>query len=149
MFKVTFENGLSRIGRLILKRKIVKTPILWISYEFFNPPNLWKYVKIDGLLVNVHNIINTKNLLIRLKQVHDLRKVIGFKGSLMLDCGGVKFARRQETYDVKHILNLYPIIKPDIIVSADYPISPEKSLIENLQRKKKNARQPQRNCKRN
>lgn len=138
MFQICLENaGLDRIGKLNVEKRTIGTPMLWISYEFFNPCHLWNHLNLEGLLVNVHNIDNTGNLKKRILKSHDLRRSIGFDGALILDCGGVKFVKEHRTYDVTRVLSLHDVIRPDIIIGADYPNSPKRSLADNRMRKRK------------
>jgi tRNA-guanine family transglycosylase len=123
------------LGKLTIGHKSILTPILWISYEFYNPRDLWKSVKnIRGLLVNIHNIESRKSLMKRLSKHNGLRGVIGFKGHMILDCGGIKFAKTNADYSLNKILKLANKINPDIVISPDYPISPSNPPEENRMR---------------
>jgi len=110
----------------------IRTPILWISYEFYSPKGLWRHVKnIEGMLVNVHNIEDRKGLLRRLFRHQDLRAIMEFQGHLMLDCGGIKFARGNKDLLIDRTLRLVKKVNPDIMISPDYPISPYNDPEEN------------------
>lgn len=125
-------------GELIINHRKICTPILWISYEFYSPKGLWKYVKnIKGILVNVHNIEERKTLTRRLLEGLDFRSIIKFHGHIMLDCGGIKFAKGNKNFHLDNVLHLAKKVDPDIMISPDYPISPFNSLRENKLRIKR------------
>lgn len=119
-------------GDLVIDKYRISTPILWISYEFYSPRGLWKYVKnIRGILVNAHNIEHRKSLTTQLYRRCNFRSLIGFQGYVMLDSGGIKFARCNEEIRLNNIFELANRIRPDIMISPDYPISPCNSCVEN------------------
>lgn len=121
-----------------MRGREIHTPILWVSYELFNPPNLWKHVKhVEGLLINVHNLNQRRDIVAMLKQGKDFKEIIDFDGALMLDCGGVKFLGKNQGYSLHRVLSLCRQVSPDIVVGADYPISPDRSRDENEKRQKK------------
>jgi 7-cyano-7-deazaguanine tRNA-ribosyltransferase len=108
---------------------LIKTPspCFWFSQSLDDPPEPWKYFKIDGLLLNAYQILNCRraNIQIRDQKIH---KYSRFDGPIMMDSGGFLFMRRNRLdVSADEIINLYEDAKPNFGIVLDHPITPDLS----------------------
>jgi tRNA-guanine family transglycosylase len=109
---------------------ITKTPFLLFTQTIKGVPKPWKYFKIDGIMVNAYEILQSPevNEEIQKQKIHNF---LDFRGLVTIDSGGFFFMRKK-ILDVKPetILQLYKKSKPNYGVVLDYPIALETSAKE-------------------
>lgn len=109
---------------------IAKTPFLWFGQTIKGVPKPWRHFKIDGIMVNAYEILQSKivNEKVREQNIHNF---LGFKGLITIDSGGFFFMKKK-ILDIKPetILQLYRESKPDYGVVLDHPIGLEVSETE-------------------
>jgi 7-cyano-7-deazaguanine tRNA-ribosyltransferase len=119
-----------------MTRKI-ESPTLWFSQTINGSPRPWKHFKIDGLMVNAYEILQTKEAIKKVRDV-GIHQHLGFEGPILMDSGGFLFMKKK-ALDVhsQEILQLYEDGKPDFGVILDHPLEPNLPQAERKRRQLK------------
>jgi len=105
----------------------IETPFLWFTQPFKGQPLPWHFFKIDGLMLNAYEILqsNSASKQVREKGVH---KCMNFNGLITMDSGGFLFMKKGIIdIEPETILTFYEESKPNFGVILDYPLSPNLS----------------------
>ena len=132
---INLANGYARTNTLILKKKKLKTPMLFLGQPIGGTPNPWEYFDLDGILLNAYHILQKPSIYRKIIEEKTLTNYLHAKQktTIMLDSGGFLFQKKKELdIDCRKILELYHKIKPDIGVILDHPFSPLVKENENI-----------------
>ena len=115
----------------------LERPFLWFSQLVGGDPKPWEHFKIDGVMVNAYEIMQTMRTETEVRQrgIHDY---LGFKGPITMDSGGFLFMQKETLkVDPLSILKLYRESRPDYGVVLDHPLGPN---LATPQRKRRQLR---------
>lgn len=121
---------------------LIKTPVLWFTIWLEDELrkrycNFIKEEFRENFLVNVSHVIKILNKT-KYKNCKSLTEILQFKGKIMLDSGGFLFQKEGKSPPtVDEYLEITRKIKPDIVVSLDFPLDPKLDYYENRARVKK------------
>jgi len=118
----------------------LERPFLWFSQLVDGHPKPWEHFKIDGLMVNAYEIMQTMRTEseVRRTGIHDY---LGFKGPIAMDSGGFLFMQKETLkVDPLSILELYRESRPDYGVVLDHPLGSNLATAERKRRQLRTLR---------
>ncbi len=119
-FQIQEMDGWARTGTVSVNGKLLKSPCIFLGHSFNRGnPLPWHYFNVDSLLINAYDILVQKIDVTRVRQILD------FDGVLMMDSGGYQIQRFNRNIDLKTIIHIQEMSKPDIAIPLDYPLTPE------------------------
>lgn len=136
--EILYEDDITktRVGKLKVNKKSVKTPIIWMGNLILNQPKPAELPQINTIMLNVHEILSNKNILKSKKEsIENIHSLVNYKGLIMMDSGGFLFQKKDEiNINPAEILDLYYSLKPEFGVVMDHPMDPSKSFKVNHNR---------------
>jgi len=118
----------------------LERPFLWFSQLVDGHPKPWEHFKIDGIMVNAYEIMETMRTESEVRQrgIHDY---LGFKGPITMDSGGFLFMQKETLkVDPLSILKLYRKSRPDYGVVLDHPLGSNLTTSERKRRQLRTLR---------
>jgi tRNA-guanine family transglycosylase len=113
-------------------------PTIFVGNPIDGKPAPWKNgVEIDALLINAYEIYKKEKFRKKIEEAGGLHNYLKFDGKIMLDSGGFQFQKHAEiNVNINKIIEIQKILKPDISVVLDFPLSPSETKIANERRQK-------------
>ena len=98
-------------------------PFLWFSQVAGGTPEPWRYFRIDGLLFNAYDILQSTIIADRMR-TYGIHSYLDFRCPVMMDSGGFMFmTKRHMKVKPEAILELYEDTRPNYGVALDHPLT--------------------------
>jgi tRNA-guanine family transglycosylase len=101
----------------------IETPVMWFSQRAGGVPEPWRYFRLDGVLLNAYDILQSPKFAERMRK-YRIHSYLDFRGPVMMDSGGFMFmTRKHMRVRPETISELYEATEPDYGVVLDHPLT--------------------------
>jgi len=141
-FEVKNSCMLARQGKFSFDGAKVETPTMWMGFQVKDPIIPWIDYDIDGVMVNIHDVIHYKTFSSNV-QKEGFSNMVG-TGAVFADSGGYRFLNRDEPIPkCAQILDMYRKCGVKMGAALDLPLIPNEKAVNAYRRRKtlQNARE--------
>jgi len=101
----------------------IEFPVMWFSQIAGGTPEPWRYFRLDGVLLNAYDILQSPRIADRMRK-YRIHSYLDFRGPVMMDSGGFMFmTKRHMRVKPEAISKLYEATGPDYGVVLDHPLT--------------------------
>ena len=95
-FNILSENNhlYSKSGQLIINKKKLETPSLWLGHLIDHKPKLWETSNLENLMVNAYFILKKAKTYEKIVDM-GIHKYLDYDGLVMMDSGGYLFQKKR------------------------------------------------------
>ena len=101
----------------------IEPPVMWFSQEAGKTPEPWRYFRLDGVLLNAYEILQSSSIADRMR-TRKVHSYLNFRGPVMMDSGGFRFmTKKHMRVRPESISKLYEETGPNYGVVLDHPLT--------------------------